>query len=142
MDCIFIGYAHNSNAYRFLVHYSEIPDVHKNTVIESKDASFFEDIFPCKPASSGPSIQLDRSMDETPDVQEIELRRSKRAKVEKSFGDDFETYLLEREPLTYAEAVNSSEAPLWKEAIKSEVDSIMQNHTWELVDLPPGSKPL
>ena len=28
MDCIFIGYALNSSAYRFLVHKSEIPDIH------------------------------------------------------------------------------------------------------------------
>ncbi|CAL8175186.1 unnamed protein product [Prunus armeniaca] len=34
----------------------------------------------------------------------------------------------------------SPEAPLWKEAVNSEVESIMQNHTWELVDLPPGNK--
>ena len=34
------------------------------------------------------------------------------------------------------------EAPMWKEAVNSEIESIMQNHTWELVDLPPGSKPL
>ena len=38
--------------------------------------------------------------------------------------------------------MNSLEGSLWKEAIKSEIDSILQNHTWELVDLPPGSKPL
>ena len=38
--------------------------------------------------------------------------------------------------------MSSSEAPLWKEAINSEIDSILQNHTWELVDLPPGCKPL
>ena len=38
--------------------------------------------------------------------------------------------------------MNSLEGYLWKEAIKSEIDSILQNHTWELVDLPPGSKPL
>ena len=36
----------------------------------------------------------------------------------------------------------SLEAPYWKEAINDEVESILQNHTWELVDLPPGSKPL
>ncbi|GKA49096.1 DNA polymerase zeta catalytic subunit-like protein [Tanacetum coccineum] len=30
----------------------------------------------------------------------------------------------------------------WREAIKSEIESILQNHTWELVDLPPGCKPL
>ena len=28
VDCIFIGYAHNSVAYRFLVHKSEINDIH------------------------------------------------------------------------------------------------------------------
>ena len=50
--------------------------------------------------------------------------------------------MLEAEPQTYKEAISSSEGPLWKEAIKSEIDSIMQNHTWELVDLPPGRKPL
>ena len=27
-------------------------------------------------------------------------------------------------------------------AIQSEIDSILQNHTWKLVDLPPGCKPL
>ncbi|GJT38658.1 DNA polymerase zeta catalytic subunit-like protein [Tanacetum coccineum] len=30
----------------------------------------------------------------------------------------------------------------WREAIKSEIESILQNHTWELVVLPPGCKPL
>ena len=50
--------------------------------------------------------------------------------------------MLESEPQSYKEAVNSLEGSLWKEAIKSEIDSILQNHTWELVDLPPGSKPL
>ncbi|GJY61016.1 isochorismate synthase, chloroplastic [Tanacetum coccineum] len=30
----------------------------------------------------------------------------------------------------------------WKEAIKSEIDSILQNHTWELVDLLSDCKSL
>ena len=50
--------------------------------------------------------------------------------------------MVEREPQTFKEAVTSSEGPQWKEAIKSEMDSILQNHTWELVDLPQGCKPL
>ena len=48
IDCIFIGYAHNSTAYRFLVHEWNISDIHKNTIIESRNAYFFEDVFPCK----------------------------------------------------------------------------------------------
>ena len=50
--------------------------------------------------------------------------------------------MLERETRTFKEAVNSTENLMWKEAIKSEIDSILHNHTWELLDLPPGCKPL
>ena len=31
---------------------------------------------------------------------------------------------------------------MWKEAIKSEIDSILHNYNWELVYLPRGCKPL
>ena len=48
MDCIFIGYALNSSVYRFLVHKSEIPDIHVNMIIEFRDDVVFEDIFPYK----------------------------------------------------------------------------------------------
>ena len=48
IDCIFIGYAHNSTTYLFLVHESNILYIHKNTIMESRNASFFENIFPCK----------------------------------------------------------------------------------------------
>ncbi|GMP88042.1 hypothetical protein CsSME_00040173 [Camellia sinensis var. sinensis] len=50
--------------------------------------------------------------------------------------------MLEGESQTFYEAVTSLESPLGKEAIKSEINSILQNHTWELVDLSPGSKAL
>lgn len=62
--------------------------------------------------------------------------------MSKTYGPDFLTYLLENEPQTYKDAMSSPEASLWKEAINSEVESILQNHTWELVDLPHGCKPL
>ena len=39
IDCVFIRYAQNSNAYRFLVQKSEILDIHVNTIIDSRDAS-------------------------------------------------------------------------------------------------------
>nr|GEX13791.1 Pol polyprotein [Tanacetum cinerariifolium] len=72
----------------------------------------------------------------------IEPRRGKRARTEKSFGPDFVSFMVENEPVSYREAVTSLEGHQWKEAIKSKIDSILQNHTWELVDLPPGYKPL
>ena len=151
VDCIFIGYAQNSSAYQFLVYKSEIPDIHKNTIMESRNASFFEHVFPCKfeegPSSSKRTFETmnedshDQEQEQEEEVED-EPRRSKRIRTEKSFCPDFLTYMLEIEPQSYKEAVNSLEGSLWKEAIKSEIDSILQNHTWELVDLPPGSKPL
>ena len=56
VDCIFIGYAQHSNAYRFLVHESKNPEIHKNTILESKNASFFENIFPCKTRDTGSKL--------------------------------------------------------------------------------------
>ena len=138
IDCIFIGYAHNSAAYRFLVYESNIPDIHQNTIMESRNASFFEDVFPYgskeKPSSSKRVLETihENSQDEDTDG-EVEPRRSKRARTEKSFGPDFLTYMLEGEPQTYKEAVNSTESLMWKKAIKSEIDSIRHNHTCELV---------
>ncbi|KAK4389970.1 hypothetical protein Sango_2060300 [Sesamum angolense] len=45
--------------------------------------------------------------------------------------------LVEDDPKTYMEAT-SIDSSFWKEAIRNELDSIMMNHTWDLVDLPIG----
>ena len=57
IDCIFIGYVINSSAYRFLVHKYDIHDIHVNTIIESRNASLFENIFPSKNACDGSSLK-------------------------------------------------------------------------------------
>ena len=44
----YVGYAHNSSAYRFLVHKSDNTDIHENKIIESRNASFFENQFHIK----------------------------------------------------------------------------------------------
>ena len=51
-------------------------------------------------------------------------------------------YLIDENPKTYQEALNSVELSVWKKAIKSELDSLTMNQTWELVDLPKGRKPI
>ena len=45
-DATFIGYEKNSVAYRFLVIKSENGLVEVNSIIETKNANFFENIFP------------------------------------------------------------------------------------------------
>ena len=144
-DCVFIGYAHNSSAYRFLIHKSEIIDMHANTIIESRNASFFENVFPYKFTQESNSSKRthDTIIGSSQDQQDDdEPRCSKRTRTSKSFVPDFLMYLLEDKPQSFKEAMSSPEAPYWKDAINDEVESILKNHTWELVDLPPGSKPL
>ena len=38
--------------------------------------------------------------------------------------------------------MSTPEAQMWKEVINNEIESILSNHTWELANLPPGSKQL
>ncbi|XP_048444674.1 uncharacterized protein LOC125479439 [Pyrus x bretschneideri] len=152
VDCIFIGHANNSSAYRFLVHKSEIADIHINTILESAEVEFFEEIFPYKDRSyvlnkrehevTTRNDDNNHASTSRVQIQDLEPRKSKRAKIAKDFGPDFLTFVTEEEPQTYKAALESSEAPYWKEAIQSEIESIMQNNTWELVNLPPGNKPI
>lgn len=115
--------------------------------MESRNASFFENVFPCNPGIERPttskrpheSLEDNNETDESEDENVGVVRWSKRQRKEKSYGSV--TYLLEEgDPKTYKEAVTSPDGPMWKEAIKSKVDYILQNHTWELVDLPASSK--
>ncbi|TQE08632.1 hypothetical protein C1H46_005724 [Malus baccata] len=152
VDCIFIGHANNSSAYGFLVHKSEIADIHVNTILESAEAEFFEEFFPYKDRSYVLNKRVhddttrndDENHASTSRVQsqDLEPQKSKRAKIARDFGPDFLTFVTEEEPRTYKAALESSEAPYWKKAIQSEIESIMQNNTWELVNLPPGNKPI
>nr|GEW29767.1 retrotransposon protein, putative, Ty1-copia subclass [Tanacetum cinerariifolium] len=155
---LWMGRKPSHHAYCFIVHDSKNPDIQKNGVMESRNASFFQNIFPCLMKKAESSSRLDdevvqdkrqRYDNDLHDKRKYQLgeedvkpRRSKRARTEKSFGLNFVSFMVENEPTSYREAVTSSKVYQWKEAIKSEIDSILQNHTWDLVDLPPGCKPL
>jgi len=51
-------------------------------------------------------------------------------------------FLIEEDPKTYQEAVRSIDVAFSREAIKSEIDSLESNKTWELIDLPKGCRPI
>ncbi|CAI7844378.1 unnamed protein product [Closterium sp. NIES-54] len=44
------------------------------------------------------------------------------------------------EPKTLAEALSGPDAEKWKQSVKEEYDSLLENKTWELCELPPGKK--
>jgi len=47
---------------------------------------------------------------------------------------------IEDDPKTFSQAMSSRDVAFWKEAVNDEMDSILFNNTWVLVDLPPSSK--
>jgi hypothetical protein len=93
-----------------------------------------------------------------------EPRRSQRVRKEKHIDTDFistdsivflvegdrNTILkktpmilnIEDDPKTFGQAMSSRDVAFWKEEVNDEMDSILSNNTWILVDLPPGSKPI
>ena len=46
------------------------------------------------------------------------------------------------DPKTFEEAMASRDSAFWEEAVNDEMDSILSNNTWVLVDLPTSSKPI
>jgi hypothetical protein len=147
VDYVFLGYDHHSTAYRFLVIKSEIHDVHIDIFLESRDVSFFENIFPMKNSYAMSSLPANVLADTSPEPSEnfdhaeytpkpiygeIDSeapRRSKRPRTAKSFGDNFTIYLMDDTSKTIVEAFASPDADDRKEAVHSEMDSILSNDT-------------
>jgi hypothetical protein len=138
---------------------SETPEMIVDTIMESKDATFYENIFPMRQTSSSlenvdvvipdfphcvqvENIPLREDVDEEENNFIITPRRSKRQGVEKSFGDDFIVYFVHDVPKTLTDAYASSDAEYWKEAVRSEMESITANETWEVIERPAGCKPI
>ena len=95
--------------------------------------------------------------------QSIEPRRGQRVRKEKSLNNDeidsqlISFYavegtreevirkiplilLIEDDPKTFLEAMQSRDSAFWREAVDDEMDSILSNNTYDIVDLPQGCK--
>ena len=48
-------------------------------------------------------------------------------------------YNLQGDPTSLEEALSPPDLGFWKEGINDEMDSIISNNSWKLVDLPPAS---
>ncbi|XP_022891036.1 uncharacterized protein LOC111406071 [Olea europaea var. sylvestris] len=91
---------------------SRLLNLETNMIIESSDVKFFEDSL----SSEGYELNVVRTISF---VLQVEI-----------------------DPKTYKEAMTSHDSIFWKDAIKDEMDLMLSNKTWELVDLSPGSKPI
>ena len=125
VDCVFLGYAHHSIAYRFLVVKSKVPDMYVDTIFESRDATFFENIFPMEDMRSNATFSSEIAFDFTLPVEspiesfeqpleeileendnEVPVR-NKRRRIAKSFSGDFIVYLVDDTPTSISEAYAS-----------------------------------
>ncbi|GJY89099.1 zinc finger, CCHC-type containing protein [Tanacetum coccineum] len=149
IDCIFVGYAEHSKAYRFYV-IEPNESVSINSIIELRDAIFDENRFSSIPRSkdiipNSVESQRDDHSDGVPS-ETPKPHKGKRVRKAKSYGSDFQLYLvegsrdqigsqysyyysIEEDPRTYNEAMQSRDAAFWKEAIDDETGSIMENNT-------------
>jgi hypothetical protein len=136
VDYVFLVYAYQSIAYRFLVVKSEVPDMHVDTIMESRDATFFENIFPMKDMRSNtrffyeitpdftiptesPIESFEQPLEEVHEKDDNEVPlRNKRRRIAKCFGDDFIVYLVDNTPTSIVEAYASPDADDWKEAVR------------------------
>ena len=116
LDAVFVGYALDSNAGRFLVINSEVSEITRNTIIEARDAVYFENVFPLRSSiSSTPSVPLISSTSSGSVPTSVqEPRRSKRRRVDRNLGDDFVTFMIEDTPTTYQEVIASADSVFWK----------------------------
>ncbi|KAH9670700.1 hypothetical protein KPL70_017080 [Citrus sinensis] len=164
---VFVRYAENSKAYSLLDLDSNV--IVESRDVEFIENKFQHDYNielessidqPCvnTPGTSTNNNKRKESM------TSFEPRRSQREKKEKSLAPDFissQTLLflvegdrknvlnkvplllnIKKDPKTFSEAMSSRDASFWREAVSDEMDSIMSNQTWVLVDLPPGSQPI
>jgi hypothetical protein len=120
IDCILLGYVHHSTAYKFLRIKPETLEILVDSLLESWDVTFFENIFSMKDAYSLPSSSNEFIPEPTPIIIEPIVNphgneeddsgvapRSKRQRVAKSFGEDFTMYLIDDIPTTIVEAYAS-----------------------------------
>ncbi|KAL0430410.1 UNVERIFIED_CONTAM: hypothetical protein Sradi_0667000 [Sesamum radiatum] len=116
-----------------------------NTIVEFRDAIFLEDVFSMKIGIPS-SVSLDDSLTSMSIPEHVEKmtnirvnpsstsltheesdvpKRSKRGRIVKDFGSAFVTYIIEDDQITFKYAMASSKAKKWKEAVQSEMDSIV-----------------
>ncbi|GJV09745.1 retrotransposon protein, putative, ty1-copia subclass [Tanacetum coccineum] len=156
VKCIFIGYPKETMGYYFYF----LPE---NKIVVARYAKFFEkNLIPQE--ASGRAIDLEEIQDEDtssseitseipmevegfepPQEEVILVRRSERTHrapdhlclnveaEEHSLGDL-------NEPTSYKAAMLDSESNKWIDDINAEIQSMMDNMVWVLVDLPPGCK--
>ncbi|GJU33807.1 retrotransposon protein, putative, ty1-copia subclass [Tanacetum coccineum] len=127
VKCIFIGYPKETMGYYFY-----FPP--ENKIVVARYAEFFEKNLITQEVS-GRAVDLEEIQDEDTSPSEItsEIPMEVEEAEEHSLGDL-------NEPTSYKAAMLDFESNKWIDAINAEIQFVMDNMVWVLVDLPPGCK--
>jgi hypothetical protein len=114
---------------------------------ETEDESEFENSS-FRTAPSSPTTSASTNAKETKaawsdthaEIDSDNIIQGKRIRKARAFIAQIEYPLINDEPKTVAEIEGRPDAADWHKAMDDEYNSLMENDTWELVDLPPGRK--
>ena len=167
--CIFLGYAHEEFGYRLWDPVSrkvirsrdvvfledQVPDDAKEKPESNSEVPFNLDPVPSLAVQDyGGDIQPEQGdpVDDGAGDEEIPpaqnevppVRRSVRERQPSTRYSPHEYVMLTDggEPQSFAEAMAHDQKEKWLEAMKEEMNSLLQNHTYDLVKLPAGKRPL
>lgn len=132
-ECIFMGYA--PNGFRLY-------DTDKKKIIVARDVIFVDDKKERKVCTRGESPALMSELlmmsrnEESMQVDDFD-----------NFGDENESLLCRQFithgiPTTYEEAKTNYQWKEWEAAMKEEYQSLLENSTWTIEQLPEGKKPI
>ncbi|KAJ9556835.1 hypothetical protein OSB04_011449 [Centaurea solstitialis] len=154
--CIFVGYPRTTVGYYFY-------NPEENKVFVARNGKFLEEKF----LSSGntrkdvdlqildendttptvePEIQHENVEPQSESIKEVQTRDLRRFSRVRQEPDRYLGFLITQsngdlnEPVSYGEAVSGNESKQWQEAMKAEMQSMYDNHVWELEDLPQHCK--
>ena len=168
IKCAFVGYATSSKAYRLLnlesntiIESKDVEFLEHLLASENRVQKIFSEMSLSEVSQEVQEQSYLQGIDGDPN----KLRKSIRVRQSKTFGpNEIDSQCIsfnivegnrnqavrtipfilqvEDDLKTYKEAMASRDASFWKDAIQDEMDSILSNHTWKLVDLPTASKPI
>ncbi|PKI31536.1 hypothetical protein CRG98_048071 [Punica granatum] len=116
-QCFFLGYAHEEFGYRLW-------DLDSRNIIRSRDVVFFED----------------QAIEDLQKLEKAEVSSSHEISIPISV--DGEHRVEEGEPKCYDKAVAHEHKEYWWKAMNKEMNSLCENHTYDLVKLPQGKRAL
>ncbi|GJV51096.1 retrovirus-related pol polyprotein from transposon TNT 1-94 [Tanacetum coccineum] len=128
IKCIFIGYPKE-----MMGHYFYFPP--ENKIVVARYAEFFEKCLKSQEISRR-AVDLEEIQEEedtTPSELTSNIPQEVEEVEEHSLGDL-------NEPTSYKAIMLDTESNKWIDAMNAEIQSMMDNMVWVLVDLPPGCK--